>query len=397
MVGVAFAARLAIRMWAGEASYGEDGYTFYRVIAERFVRGEGLCFGPDDCALRPPVYALVLVPFVALGVLYPGVVILQAAVGAALVPIAFALGRDLFGRPAGLAAAGLTAVSPYAVVHDTALQETVLVNALTAAAVWSLLRASRAKSGWTLLASGALVATAILTTARVLLIAPWLIVWIWVATNGPVSNRLQRVALLTLPILLLVGGWVVRNWQVVGAPVLTTETGTSLWVANNRRTLEYFPSRSIDLAARHAFEDLKRDRRADFDRAAGDPVAFDRFLASVAFEYIRLHPAETVRNMARKAWVVVSAELSPSRSPLVNGGYRVVYGVVHILAAIGFWRARRDRDHWLIGGLLAAFLVTTAVFWSHTSHRSLIDLFLFVYAAAALGGDVPRGALAVRD
>ena len=48
------------------------------------------------------------------------------------------------------------------------------------------------------------------------------------------------------------------------------------------------------------------------------------------------------------------------------------------------WRARRHADHLLAPALLAAFAATTAVYWAHTSHKSVIDALLFVYAAGAL-------------
>ena len=36
--------------------------------------------------------------------------------------------------------------------------------------------------------------------------------------------------------------------------------------------------------------------------------------------------------------------------------------------------------------LIGAFAITTAVFWANTSHKSALDIVLFVYAAAAITG-----------
>ncbi|MGE0866108.1 MAG: hypothetical protein AB7P34_19580, partial [Vicinamibacterales bacterium] len=40
----AFAARLTYRVSQGEEAFLENGYTFYRELADSFLRGFGLCF-----------------------------------------------------------------------------------------------------------------------------------------------------------------------------------------------------------------------------------------------------------------------------------------------------------------------------------------------------------------
>jgi hypothetical protein len=55
---------------------------------------------------------------------------------------------------------------------------------------------------------------------------------------------------------------------------------------------------------------------------------------------------------------------------------------VYILAAVGLWQLRSDRGAAaLLAWLLVSFLLTTAVFWSHTSHKSYLDVILFACAA----------------
>ena len=63
---------------------------------------------------------------------------------------------------------------------------------------------------------------------------------------------------------------------------------------------------------------------------------------------------------------------------------------VHLLAAVGLWRVRRRwREHLVVGVVFLAFALTTAVFWAHTSHKSYLDVFLFVYASAGVVGFAP--------
>jgi hypothetical protein len=79
--------------------------------------------------------------------------------------------------------------------------------------------------------------------------------------------------------------------------------------------------------------------------------------------------------------------MSPARSAIVQVGYRAVYGTLQILAVVGLWRTRHAwREHLLVWLVLLGFVATTAVLWAHTSHRSLLDVIVCVYAAGAACG-----------
>jgi 4-amino-4-deoxy-L-arabinose transferase-like glycosyltransferase len=391
IVIAAFGLRVVVRLWSGEAAFMNQGYTFYLRIAEHFVQGHGLCVGlPTTCAQRMPLYPLMLAPFVLSGAVYPWVAVLQAACGAALAAVVFAVGRRLFDTGTGLMAAGLAACSPYAVIHDTALQDTVLVNLLVLFAVYWLLRlrGSRVHA----LAAGAVLGLAILTTARVALMAPAVLVWVLLAGGDPWRVRLGRTVLVAIPLVCCVGGWMARNWVSLDAAVLTTESGTSLWGANNEQTFSFFPAGTIDDSIQAAWRALDPQRQAAID-ALGSAAARDRLQKAWAWAYIREHPWRTLWGAMRKNWVTVSAQLSPSRSPWADLLYRLLYGSIHLGAAIGLWRARRrSHAHWLIYAVMASFAVTTGVFWAHTSHASVLDGLLFIYAAsAAVGARRPAG------
>src|SRR4249920_3082028 len=97
----------------GEADFLENGYSFYLRMARTFLDGHGLCPAPGlQCAARVPGYPLLLAPFEAAGWVYPGLVLVQAALGTGTAWFAWAIGRQLFDARAGLIAAGLTAFNP---------------------------------------------------------------------------------------------------------------------------------------------------------------------------------------------------------------------------------------------------------------------------------------------
>jgi len=382
----AFALRLLVRQVLVARDPFQGRYDFYLSIASTFARGGGLCESPGQaCALRLPLYPLLVSPFVAGDTASVGLTAVEAAIGAVLVYVTYRIGRELFNRATGLLAAAAVALSPYALVHDTALQDTVLLNTLVGTSVWLLLRLRRPSNGITPVLAGTALALTLLTTARTALIVPCAVGWTALCAGSSWPSRRRNTALVVLPLAILVGGWLARNARAVGAPVLTTESGESLWVANNAWTMSHFPSESIDLSARDSYASLTARERAILASAGDDEVAEDRILGQWGRDFIVAHPALTMRRAAIKVIVPLIAFLSPARRPPVEAGFAAVYLPLHVLAAIAAWRSRFNwRPHLLPCAVLGAFLATTAIFWAHTSHATLLDPLWCVYAASAV-------------
>jgi 4-amino-4-deoxy-L-arabinose transferase-like glycosyltransferase len=380
----AFALRLVVRQVLFALDPHQGRYDFYLSIARTFERGGGLCESPGHaCALRLPFYPLLVWPFVTGDTVSVGLIAVEAAIGAALVYVTYRIGCELFNSATGLLAAGALAVSPYALVHDTALQDTVLVNALVGTSVWLLLTLRRPVTGLRPVLAGTALALALLTTARIALIVPCAVGWTLLCAGPSWSVRRRHAALVMLPLVILVGGWLARNARAVGTPVLTTESGESLWVANNAWTMNHFPSETIDLSVRDSYASLTAGERAALRSAGNDEVAFDRILGRWGRDFIVAHPMLTLGRAAIKVAVPLIAYLSPARSPIVEAGFAVVYLPLHALAAIAAWRVRLTwRPHLLPCVVFGAFLVTTAIFWAHTSHATLLDPLWCVYAAS---------------
>lgn len=388
IVAFAFTARLVYRLAYGEAAFLDHGYTFYRELADSFLRGYGFCFaGGVDCAVRVPGYPLLVSVLLNWDWMYPGLPIVQAAISASRCLIAYGIASTLFDRRAGLVAACLTALNPYSIAHSTAMQDTSLFNLLMGLATYLLLKSRQVPRGVPFkLAAGVALGLAALTTARLLLFLPLAILWVALPSLRGGPWRLRQAAMVAIPVVMLVGGWMARNWSVVGVPVITTESGLSLWVANNPVTTEFLPERSIDEVYDAAYVRLPEERKLLL-AAMGSEVEVDRLLWRWAVEYMRANPGATLITMVRKVGWSFSGQLSPAREPWIQWGYAAYSIPLHLLALIGWWRSRGNpvsNAHLLIGFLFAAFIVTTAVFWAHTSHKSTLHLFLGVYAAFAL-------------
>lgn len=384
LILLAFTARVAVGLFRGP-DFFEQGYAFYTDIAASVLRGDGFCYAPGEgCAIRMPLYPAILAPFLSIGFVYPGLVVLQSALGAMQVWLAALLGRALFNARTGSIAAVMTALNPYAVIHDSAFQETVVFNTLVLLAGVLLLRAGKMRSPRVVIAASVTLGLAMLTSGRMALFLPCAIGWAVLAGGEHWRVRLERATLMAAVLAILAGGWMLRNWRVAGAPVLSTETGSSLWVANNPTTLMFYPRDSIDLNTQHAWAQLAPGLQRAL--ASATELERDRMFAALAFDYVRDEPWRATLASARKVAAGFSGQLSPARPGLAQWAFAVIFVPIHVLAAIGLWRARRpwSSGHALSALLFASFAVTTAIFWAHTSHGSYLHPWLFIYASATL-------------
>jgi len=140
LAAIGFVLRVGYRLYEGEASFWNTGYTFFWEMARSIAAGQG------PMVARVPAYPAFLAAMTLGSRAFLPIVISQAAIGAGTVLGSALLATELFGSSAAVVAAGLTAVYPYYVVHDTALQETSLFTLLTLLSVLLLLWTWRAGS-----------------------------------------------------------------------------------------------------------------------------------------------------------------------------------------------------------------------------------------------------------
>ena len=133
IAALAFALRLAARFYSGEADFWANGYGFFFELARNLAAGNGLAFdGGPPTAFRVPLYPAFLSAVTLGHQAFLSVVFWQSLIGAGTVLCTALIAREILGRSAAVLAAVITAVYPYYVVHDTALQETSLYTFVTA-------------------------------------------------------------------------------------------------------------------------------------------------------------------------------------------------------------------------------------------------------------------------
>jgi 4-amino-4-deoxy-L-arabinose transferase-like glycosyltransferase len=335
-----------------------------------------------------PAYPLFLALTTLAGKSYLWIAVPQALMGAGTVLCAYLIGGELFGKVTGLLAGSITALYPYYIVHDTALQETGLFTFLTALAVFALLRAKRSGSWMVWASAGICLGAAVLTRQTLAPFAVVAIVWIGIQSGQP---RFRRCGIVALAFAWTAGPWVVRNALVIGSPVLTSEGGRQLWNANNTKTFSHYPDESIDRSADEAFDAFTVEDRRELDSLGGNEIDESRWFQRKGIAYIEAHPGATLRAAGRKLQAAFSWRFNPVREPLVQTVYLLSYMPILMLGVIGMvlsWRRWKELS--VIYLLFLTFAAVTAVFFAHTSHRSYLDVYLIVFSAHAIHQAVSR-------
>ena len=388
----AFVLRLVARLLQGIDSFWINGYTFFFDIARNIADGKGIAAANGvPTAFRVPLYPIFLACLTLGHRWFWPVAIAESLIGAATVFCAALLAREIFsslpGRSAATLAAAITAIYPYYVVHDTAMQETSLFTLLTLIAVLLALRTAREGAPWSAVLCGLALGLDVLTRSP---IAPFaLLVPIWLLTR----KRLMPALMCALVLGLSVAPWLARNDRLTGRPVLTTEAGFELWNGNNPMLFNYYPMESVDVSIAANLDALSASDQRQLAESGTNEAAVDHWYQQKALAYMRGHPGLTVINGLRKIGATFDWLPTPRRSRAQAIAHFFSFGPVMLLGLWGFWVHRAHwRDDSLLYLLFAQFLLVTAVYFGQTNHRVFLDVYLIVFAAGAIESGFDRGA-----
>lgn len=387
ILAVAFFVRCVVRFSYGEAYFWKNSYSLFYDLAQSIAKGRGLSYEwmGIKYAHRPPVYPLILAATNLSGRSYITIVILQSVVGAGTTFCSYLIGRQLFDKSTGLLAAFGVALYPYFIMHDTALQETGVFTFLTAVAVLLLLRSRTSASKVAWLMAGVSLALAVLTRTTLIAFVPFAFVWVLLVGNSAWRRAMQKTGAVVLGFLLALSPWLLRNYLLLGSPTLSTLSGFTLWAGNNPYTFSDYPVSSIDRSTTAAWNELPASDRAAVQQLANDEVKQNSWFISKAVGYMKDHPGETFARAFKKLGAAFSWRQNPGREKFVQTVYFLSYVPALLLGIFGAWLLRRKwKEHSLIYGLFISFMMVTAVFFAHTSHRSFLDVYLLIFAAYAV-------------
>lgn len=278
--------------------------SFYYLYGEQLARGNGYrLLDHSPTAYYPPGYPLSLAPFMWVATHTPlhhfrnvivGVVaVLNITWSLASVTLAFVIARRLAGRAsAGFVSAGVLALWPNLIFHTAvALTETLFILLLLTV-VWLAVNAPWRDTRWEpwrLVAVGLLLGAATLVRPVTIPIVPALLVVFLCARMGW-RRALGGVALVAVAAVAVITPWLVRNAVVMHQVTLSTNTGDNLCMSRRvggTGAFEFPNERCFPPRFNHI-----RRPEAETQR--------DAYGRHVAFEFVKQHPGEEVRLVARR-------------------------------------------------------------------------------------------------
>ena len=315
VLGLALGVRLLVHSYL--PVFASKDTPSYLAPAWEFAEGEEFALS----VRRTPVYPLFIFAVLKLGGYdLRTLALLQHLLGVATAGLTYLLGRLIYGRPAGLAAAILVALSGPLVVYERFVMTETLFTTLLVLALAATLLAARLPSRTRLLLAGLTLGLAILTRplAQVLLPLLPLALLLRAWYRGPALGRraaLGRIGWYALGLALVLLPWSVRNWLTYGS----FGTEGALGQALISRTIRHDdPNRYYDCPAQGSGP-KERVRKIICDEAAeSDPS--DGEVSDRARRELRLSQAETsrlLRDVALEAiarqplhFLISSAQLS---------------------------------------------------------------------------------------
>ena len=399
---LSFVLRVAAKVYfVGEAVFWSLGYQEYINLGRSLNEGADFCFDLDNyalsaigidqgvlgekCAHLMPGYPVFLSLTMISGNEYISVIISQALVSVGTVLCVFLLGRNLFGLVPGFIAGTMAAFYPYFVWHDTSLQETGLFAFFVTLSLLLLYRARNAKSKLVWGMAGLSLGMAMLMRPSLTPFLGMTLLWSALVMSGSIRARLGRVAMLAGALLVVLLPWLLRNQIVVGAPILTSQSGRFLWIGNNEDTFSHYPQDNIDASEAEAWLALSPAEILEIQSLADDEVAQSDWFFERGISYIKENPGTTLWGATRKIWTGFSWIFSPGKRSIEQLAYIISYFPLLVFGGWGFWITRnRWREFSLIYMLFLSFMVGTAIFWAHTSHRVYLDVYLMIFAGYAV-------------
>jgi 4-amino-4-deoxy-L-arabinose transferase-like glycosyltransferase len=382
----AFVLRLAYALAIAPDIRGLADDTFYRLSSLNLANGHGYRGGLDaflpgrhwPTAEHPPLYPLALSVVPRLG---PDSVDAQRIVGvlagSVTVLVVGLIAARLAGARAGMIAAALCAVYPTFIAADGAIMSESLFGALVALCVLQALRIQERPTIGRMAVLGLLAGAAALTRSEGLLLAPFLGLPLVAAAR---AQRLRLLAALAAGVLVFVGPWVARNYDVYGKAVFTTNEGTTVGGANCWQT--YYGGH----IGSHWTGCLRTYR------SGTNPVEISRRHRELGVDYARSHPERAVFVAGVRLLRLFTLYDLPDYTT-VEGRDRTFQTVglvlfypllgAGVVGAVVLWRRRRRLTLALVLAPVAISTVTAVVTYGLPRLRHIVDVSLLVLAGVA--------------
>jgi 4-amino-4-deoxy-L-arabinose transferase-like glycosyltransferase len=332
----------------------------YHLLGMALAHGDGLAIGGVPETVWAPGYPfLVSLVYRVAGAHWVAVYVVQAFADTGFCLLLWWWTRRRFGGPAALAALALSAVSLSA-IGSVRLERTEILAAWLLLSAMMLLDLSRERPRL-LVAAGVVLGVLTLSRWQFSLFPAFVALWLVADKRRAAAGVVFAVYLLTL------APWMLRNQRVLGAPVLSTQTGLTLYMSHFRNPGQAWGVNTIDDTTRAA---------AAMDRLAGNNYLVHETLARLA-----AHPSIVIRKYPEKLfYLLVPFDWEVLRT---SRTFNATYFLVALLALFGLREAwQRDRRHLVALVLPLAYLVVmTLPFYGSPRFRLPVEPLLLPVAA----------------
>lgn len=404
ILAVAVAIRALVAILLGDSVTALPGIydqISYDMLARQLVAGRGFTL-PDDWwpatrAGQPTAHWSYLYTSYLAGVYWLtgghalAARLLQGIVVGALQPwLAFRVARRVFDRRAGLAAAAVTAVYAYFVYYSGALM-TESFFILTV--LWSLDVATRmalpAKEPpaaplrlW--LELGLALGAGILLRQLLLLLVPFLLLWLYAGTNaGGVRGErrsLQGMVVSLVVIAVMILPWTIRNYRAFDRfALLNTNAGYVLFWGNHpihgRRFIPILP------AGGPTYRDLIPDELRGLDEAALDRALLGRgirFIVDDPGRYLALSMSRAEEYF--KFWWSADSGTLSNLARVLSFGFFLPF----MILGIALSTTRAGPGVALLLGFVVLYTLLHLMTWTLVRYRLPVDAVLVLFAAVGL-------------
>jgi 4-amino-4-deoxy-L-arabinose transferase-like glycosyltransferase len=213
--------------------------------------------------------------------------LLMTLVGVANVALAFLLGRQLGGLFIGLFAASIVAIDPSQIRFSGMLMtETLCVALLTSSLLACLWLREYGGLRWAAVV-GVLLGCLILTRVNMLIVVPFVCLWLLRYGKGDLRMRAATCATIALMCSLFLGAWVIRNFTVFGSfvPMTTGGGGVYYGIFNDATTAPQSIWRY----------GIWRSQPLPAEIAGLNELARDTWMRATAWSWVRAHPISALQ------------------------------------------------------------------------------------------------------
>lgn len=360
----------------------ESDYAGYQSMAQNFISGGGMTDGVNMAFLSAGYPLLILAPvFTVSGSSILAAQLANALLGTVSVLLCYMVTRQAgAGRLGGLIAASLFALYIPSWVYAEYLAKENLMTPLMLAVIWCALRFMQHSLLSTAMLCGVLFGLLSLVGNAALSIAGSVVLALLFASEKPACKIKCSFVILILS-MITASPWIVRNYLVVGAPVVNSNSGFNLYIGNNPSADGLFVSIK-DTPMGPEWESLRKEK---------GEIGASRVLGQLALEWIKEHPLDAIKLGVKKAilfWTppVHEGKGEQSRSEsLVRAAWLAQFLVLTICAVSGLsFKALRNRTTLILWAAVMGYTAIHMLFYVVFRYREPLMPFLCVLCALAI-------------